>query len=87
MRYRDNLASGVSDGRGKNMKSADGRFEYQNKDGDPLPDGSSLDQVGRFSFVCRSHDDGRHCSVNIKSAGYIEQGIFLNTNKKREAKQ
>jgi hypothetical protein len=50
------------------MKSTDGRFEYQDKDGEPLPDGSSLNQVGRFQFQCRSAPGS--CSVNIGNAGY-----------------
>jgi hypothetical protein len=54
------------------MKSADGRFEYQDKDGDPLPDGSSLADVGRFAFICRSASgaQGSRCSINIRNAGY-----------------
>lgn len=50
------------------MKSTDGRFEYQDKDGEPLPDGSPLSDVGRFQFECRSQKG--HCSVNIANAGY-----------------
>lgn len=50
------------------MKSADGRFEYQDKDGEPLPDGSSLTEVGRLEYECRSQKG--HCSVNIANAGY-----------------
>lgn len=50
------------------MKSADGRFEYQDKDGEPLPDGSPLSDVGRFEFACRSQT--ARCSVNIVAAGY-----------------
>ena len=51
------------------MKSADGRFEYQDKDCEPLPDGSSLADVGRFAFACRSQK-GNRCSINIRNAGY-----------------
>jgi len=50
------------------MKSADGRFEYQDRDGEPLPDGSSLADVGRLQFECRSQKI--HCSINIANAGY-----------------
>lgn len=54
-------------------KSSDGRFEYQDKDGDELPAGTSLDDVGRFAFSCRSASG--QCAVNLgKNAGYqIEQ--------------
>lgn len=51
------------------MKSADGRFEYQDGDGEPLPDGSPLSAVGRFQFQCRSQKN-QHCSINIVNAGY-----------------
>lgn len=59
------------------MKSVDERFEYQDKDGNSLPDGSDLSQVGRFQYECRSQwhgglSEGRvgHCSINIANAGY-----------------
>lgn len=55
------------------MKSADGRFEYLDKDGDPLPNGSTLEQVGRFAYNCRggaSGKQGGQCSINIANAGY-----------------
>jgi|SRR6267143_4507796 len=99
------------------IKSADGRFEYLDKDGDPLPEGSGLADVGRFQFECRS-SPGSHCSINIANAGYqienrnwkltgtldsptiapsincsecwhgfIENGVFVNTEKKKEDKQ
>jgi hypothetical protein len=99
------------------MKSSDGRFEYQDKDGEPLPDGSTTDHVGRLAFRCRSNPQSQ-CSVNVANAGYnipkrnwkltgtidaptltpsinchgcwhgfIEKGIYLNTNKKPEADQ
>lgn len=100
------------------MKSTDGRFEYQDKDGNPLPDGSTMAQVGRLSYQCRT-DPTTRCSVNCgKNAGYqiesqnweltgtldqptiapsincqdcwhgyIEKGVFVNQQKKREAVQ
>jgi len=53
------------------MKSSDGRFEYQDKDGEPLPDDLSLSMVGRFQYKCRGEGrEGSHCSINIANAGY-----------------
>ena len=62
------------------MKSADGRFEYQDKDGEPLPDGTSLPDIGRFQFQCRS-EARSHCAVNLgRNAGYqIERRNWLLT--------
>lgn len=51
------------------MKSADGRFEYLDKDHRPLPDDASLSDVGRFAYHCRLHLSNM-CSVNIANAGY-----------------
>lgn len=49
------------------MKSSDGRFEYC--DGNSLPDNTSLEQVGRMGFQCRSRE-GERCEINIKNAGH-----------------
>lgn len=51
------------------MKSADGRFEYLDKDHGELPDDANLSQVGRFAFQCRVHPSNM-CSVNIGNAGH-----------------
>lgn len=51
------------------MKSADGRFEYLDKNHGKLPDDASLSDVGRFAFHCRLHPTNM-CSLNIAGAGY-----------------
>lgn len=52
------------------MKSSDGRFEYLDRVGDPLPDGTLLTNVGQLQYQCRSQKRS-HCSVNLgKNAGY-----------------
>lgn len=50
------------------MKSADGRFEYLDKDYGALPDESNISMVGRFAFQCRMHPNNM-CSVNVRNAG------------------
>lgn len=41
------------------MKSADKRFEYCDKHGEPLPEGSTLDDAEIFRFGCRSQHHGQ----------------------------
>ncbi len=52
------------------MKSADGRFGYMDRDGNPLPEGAHLYEVGRFGFRCRCNPNS-WCDVNVKNAGYV----------------
>lgn len=51
------------------MKSADGRFEYCDRDDNPLAEGSTIGQVGRFRYRCRKNAS-EECSVNIVNAGH-----------------
>lgn len=61
------------------FKSADGRFEYLDKDGEELKP-TALENVGRFQYECRSQPNS-HCSVNLgKNAGYqVENRNWLLT--------
>lgn len=100
------------------MKSADGRFEYLDERGDPVPEISAPQDVHRFAFRCRHSERSGWCSVNLRGRGhdipqkswawngdidrptlspsincadcwhgYIENGVFVTTNKAPEPKQ
>lgn len=51
------------------MKSSDGRFEYRDNAGKPVPPGSKPEDVHRIAFQCRS-EPGRWCSVNLRGRGH-----------------
>jgi hypothetical protein len=99
------------------MKSADGRFEYRDRDDRPVWDGTDAGDVHRFAYRCRGQP-GAWCSVNLRGRGhdvdqrswawdgnfdkptltpsincagcwhgFIEGGVFNNTDHKPEAQQ
>lgn len=114
------------------MRSADGRFEYRDRNDVPVPAGTAVQDVHRFAYVCRRSgmaDAGvkpealgwaSFCSVNLRGRGhnlensswswdgnfdqptlapsinccggkcwhgFIERGVYLDTNRQPEAKQ
>lgn len=52
------------------MRSSDGRFEYRDNAGKPLPDDTSIEKVDRFAFKCRRDGERDRCSVNIRGRGH-----------------
>jgi hypothetical protein len=50
------------------LRSADGRFRYGDRHGNPLPPTATLADAGRFFYRCRAFK--RECSVNCANAGY-----------------
>ena len=99
------------------MRSADGRFEYRDRDDRSLVDGAEPLNVHRFAYQCRSQP-GAWCSLNLRGRGhdierrswmwdgdferptlspsidckgcwhgFIEAGVFTDTNHKPEPQQ
>lgn len=57
------------------MRSADGNFEYRDRNDDPCAPGTPSDQVHRFAFRCRAckkadHNTQQMCSVNLGGRGH-----------------
>lgn len=51
------------------MRSADDRFEYRGRNGEPLQAGASLQDAHRFAFRCRSNPE-TFCDLNIRGRGH-----------------
>lgn len=50
------------------MKSADGRFEYQNLSYEPVAPGTPAIKVDRFAFKCRQ--GAGWCTLNLRGRGH-----------------